>query len=1358
MSISSIKKILLAGTALVAVAAFSSQAQAGTDGLDVSGAATTNPGTAETGSNGTAVTGGNGFNGVLLNTAGQGSYTGTLGDAITGGTGGTNTSGGLAGSGGVGFNFGGENGILATPTSFVNAGSVVGGGGGTSSGAAGAGGNGGGAAAGILDNANFTSITGAGTITVGIAGNGSNGAVAGAGGGGGAGADAITSSGTNATISDTGNATAGTGGNGGSGAGAGAGGLGGSGGIAYDMTGTAATLTVTGQANGGGGGTGGAKGTGNAGSGGGGGAAILLGEGSGTSSITIMGTAAVLGGTGGASGTGGTGATDGSGGAGISITGIGNTVGINAGATVAGGNAQAVAVGTAGANGAGILIGGATGNVINNSGTITGGTGASAAAFGAAISDTGSTGTTTIANTATAGAAATIGSAVSTGDAIDLSTGQTIFSITNTGVVAHAATIETAGGSAIKTFGTGTITTLTNAAHGVISATTGAAITNAGTITGLNNSDTTSVISATTGFAINNTGTIGTLANVGTISATTGTAIHDAGTITNLNNSGLITVTGGGGAALDIEHSGMTLNNAGGVIDSTNVTGEAINLGADNVAGITNAGSISNTSAVDGSVALSIAHSQTGTFINTGTISSVGASGNTGKAVFFNAATAALTNSNMIIGTITDNGTANVVTLANSSAGSINGAITITDTGAGSSLTTSGTSFITGNVGFTGAAAHTFTFGSSGALTGSLTGGSAVDTLNLNAGSISGVVDLGAGANIVNVGDGTLTAESFTTSNTIQESGGGTLNTEVKSNGTFNVGNTYTAGATGTLQVDAGGTLKLTGGTFTAGALTNNGAIVINTAQSMGVASVSAGTGTDTFEVKGDGSTLVPGAAFNGTLASTGAVALTGTTIAVKIDTTGGILKNDSAYEVITASAQSGNVTVVGGAPTAITSTPTLVATTGVDKFYAVTGAQTLSSGFGSDVLVGTTNDIYLVAVQQSLTTLGSAITANDAALFTALSTASAADAACVTTACTQLKTAIAAVNTAAGVSATAAHNALQALMPAGADGGAQSAALDVGADIQSIENGRTMALRDGDTTSGVAAGVSSHGVSMWAEGYGQHANQDMMDGVNGYGATTWGGAVGVDTSSMFEKAIVGVAINYGHSAIDSSDANSTVTDLGNYGVNLYGTYDLGQRMFVNGQAGFAYNTIDSTRHNVGGPGVNADGSTSSDQYSARLDTGRDYPVANAGGLTLTPDVSAAYTYLNTAGYTETGAGGLDNTVASNSQNVLGLGIGGTAAWKMHTPDDDVLKPSLHVGYTYEAIDDRVNTSSTFTGDPAGTIFINEGSSPARSIFDLGAKVVYATKANWDFSANYDFQAKTDYTSNTGELRATAHF
>ncbi len=109
--------------------------------------------------------------------------------------------------------------------------------------------------------------------------------------------------------------------------------------------------------------------------------------------------------------------------------------------------------------------------------------------------------------------------------------------------------------------------------------------------------------------------------------------------------------------------------------------------------------------------------------------------------------------------------------------------------------------------------------------------------------------------------------------------------------------------------------------------------------------------------------------------------------------------------------------------------------------------------------------------------------------------------------------------------------------------------------------------------------------------------------------------------------------------------------------------------------------------------------------------------------------------------------------------NVLDLGFGGTASWKLKANvDGSVIKPSLHAGYAYDAVGDKVQTSSSFAGDPAANIFTSTGASPARSIFDAGAKVIYTTTANWDFSANYDFQAKQSYTSHTGEVRATAHF
>ena len=252
----------------------------------------------------------------------------------------------------------------------------------------------------------------------------------------------------------------------------------------------------------------------------------------------------------------------------------------------------------------------------------------------------------------------------------------------------------------------------------------------------------------------------------------------------------------------------------------------------------------------------------------------------------------------------------------------------------------------------------------------------------------------------------------------------------------------------------------------------------------------------------------------------------------------------------------------------------------------------------------------------------------------------------------------------------------------------------------------------------------------MWLQGYGQHGDQSTKDAIAGYKADTWGGAVGVDSTSMISNGVLGVTFNYGRTTADSSDAATTNSDVDNYGFNVYGSLDLGQEYFTNGQLGYAYNKITSDR--------------------------RDF--AQDHGLTLTPTVSAAYTHLSTGGYTETGAGGGDNIVQSNTLNVLELGVGVNAAWNLKNSDGSTMKPSVRAGYAYDALGDRVNTTSSFAGDTLGTTYTSEGVSPDRSSFDVGAGIVYATTANWDLSANYDYTYKQNYDSHTGVIRATSHF
>jgi outer membrane autotransporter protein len=293
------------------------------------------------------------------------------------------------------------------------------------------------------------------------------------------------------------------------------------------------------------------------------------------------------------------------------------------------------------------------------------------------------------------------------------------------------------------------------------------------------------------------------------------------------------------------------------------------------------------------------------------------------------------------------------------------------------------------------------------------------------------------------------------------------------------------------------------------------------------------------------------------------------------------------------------------------------------------------------------------------------------------------------------------------------------------------------------------MGFNDGGMT-GMAAGPGTNGASMWLQGFGQAAKQDTRQGIKGYDADTYGTSIGVDKT--LNNGLLGLSLNYGKTNANSKNADTTGTDIDSYGLNLYGSHDFAQ-MFMNVQAGYNYNKIKTFRHNVGGPGLTANGDYHSDQYSAKVGFGRDY-LANHG-LVVTPSMSAAYTDLKTAGYSETGTGPL-LSVDSQTFNSLKLGIGATAAWHLKNSDGSRLTPSISAGYAYDAIGDTIDTTAQFiAGGPA---FQTMGAKPARSEVNGGLGLTYTTTANWDLSANYDYTHKENYDAHTGVLRMTSHF
>lgn len=343
--------------------------------------------------------------------------------------------------------------------------------------------------------------------------------------------------------------------------------------------------------------------------------------------------------------------------------------------------------------------------------------------------------------------------------------------------------------------------------------------------------------------------------------------------------------------------------------------------------------------------------------------------------------------------------------------------------------------------------------------------------------------------------------------------------------------------------------------------------------------------------------------------------------------------------------------------------------------------------------------------------------------------------------------------NLAAAPTQAAFNEVLEAAGPT-VDGGAVVGGFNASVQSMGVSNDRLASLRTGNET-GMVAGEMGNGLATWIQGFGQTADQDRRDGVDGYQADTYGIAVGLDTDQALENGTVGVSLSYANTNVDSDNANRTEADVDSYQVSVYGDYDVAPQTYILGNLGYAWNNIDQTRHNVGGVvGLTANGDYDSEQFIAYTEVGHDFAVADR--TTLTPHVSAHYQHISIDDYLETGAGGANLNVKNDDLDIFELGVGAELAWDLDGGNGSKIRPALNVGYRHDLVGDNVQSTSNFTG--GGAAFKTDGLEPARGTFDVGASIGYAMDNNWEFTADYDFEAKSDYTAHSGFVRAGYKF
>jgi len=849
-----------------------------------------------------------------------------------------------------------------------------------------------------------------------------------------------------------------------------------------------------------------------------------------------------------------------------------------------------------------------------------------------------------------------------------------------------------------STSGTGTVTGGNSGAGiavEVVSGATGNTITNAATIGG----------AAHTGVGISLDANTTLVSNSGTVQSSTGNSVSvlSGRTLTGLTNTG--TITSASGAAVNVAGSIATITNS--VAGSQGIRGSGSTGVAVNVAAGGNLDTVTNTN---------------------GLITSANTSTTTSGTVVLGADVAGVT---LTGGTISNTTTGNALTINTDQTGAIASSATLSSNGGnavrfqGTSGTFTNTGTVTGNITSSAVNKVQTITNTSGTITGDITLDDGADVVNLNGGTITGAISLGAASDTFAYGN----ASSATGLVGTLDFGTGANTLTVSESMTTGGAVTTTAGATTAATVSTGKTFTVAHDVDLAdGSLTNNGTVTINAGKSIAAdTDTVSGTGKYIFQVAN-------ATAANGTGGSNGLLNLSGGVAQSGIDSA-----SDLQVVVTSAAALSdgANLRIVrGGAAETTDFTGTAV----TDNSYLFNFLVRNGNDTGVTFTGATVNDIVL-----EVDRVGAANTTN--------ATSRAIDPVLANIGTLGDATFDIIQNrVAAATSETGYNTILEALGPEINNANSQAASQTVGL-VTDLVTGRLTSNRD------ASSGSETLENRVWLQGLGNTAEQGTRNGTKGYDTDTYGVAVGIDgivlDGVLSGTTTAGVALSYANTSVNSKDINSTDSDIDGYQLTLYGDHDFGQGTFVEGVATYGWNSIDSSRHDVGGiSGLQANAQYDSKTYGLHGGVGHSFGFANTASLT--PKAYAQYLVYDADTYTETGAGSANLTVDSEATKQLNLGVELELANKYTMTDGSLLKPSVSVGYKHDVKGDGVNQNATFAA--GGGSFVANGTDVDNDTFSAGAGLDYYSTGNIQLTLDYGYDNKDAYDSHTGIARASYRF
>ena len=271
----------------------------------------------------------------------------------------------------------------------------------------------------------------------------------------------------------------------------------------------------------------------------------------------------------------------------------------------------------------------------------------------------------------------------------------------------------------------------------------------------------------------------------------------------------------------------------------------------------------------------------------------------------------------------------------------------------------------------------------------------------------------------------------------------------------------------------------------------------------------------------------------------------------------------------------------------------------------------------------------------------------------------------------------------------------------------------------------------------------------VWTRGYGLSSTAPATATSTPYTESGAGLIVGAD-NQITDRIVAGVAVNVATDKANVAGGGFTQTNA--YLGSAYGQYQIDANWYVNGVAGFGWQTYKTARVvTLLAPGVN-NGSFDGQSYQFYGESGYALHPAFMPQTRITPYLGLGYLHVHNNAFTETGsASALSVQTMDANSFATTLGARADATFQIGTT---VFHPELRAGWQHEFLDQAATLSAAFMIAP-GSLFTATGTGFGRESFLGGAGVTTTITSSTQVFFDYDAKVNGGYTAQavSGGLR-----